>query len=171
MKHHITTCTVVVMLVLLPAVFGQPLSERGVTGHSSIIRGEDYTITLTDETFTDEPTYSPASGIPIALDPNGAYDIANDEFLRLKETAITYRLESIQLRRFFDTDWWYYQLTFNPVSGDWKQLEPYRSRIANGTWGHGYPHIQITVLLSGRTILPQQAGADYRRQSAAQPDP
>ena len=159
------------MLVLLPAVFGQPLSERGVTGHSSIIRGEDYTITLTDETFVDEPTYSPASDTPIALDPNGAYDIANDEFLRLKETAITYRLESIQLRRFFDTDWWYYQLTFNPVSGDWKQLEPYRSRIANGTWGHGYPHIQITVLLSGRTILPQQAGPAYPPQGVGSADP
>ncbi len=171
MKSRLIACTVVGTLVLLPTVFGQRLSKRGVTGHSSIIRGEDFTFTLVDETFLDEPTYLPASGMPIVLDPSAAYDIARDEFLRLKEPEITYRLESIHLRRYFDTDWWYYQLTFNPTSSDWKQLEPYRSRIADGNWGHGCPQIEITVLLNGKTILPQPSAADYRRQSASQSDP
>ena len=157
------------LLVSAPSYAQQPM-RRGTMGFSSYIRGQDYPLQLVDETFRNQPTYSPTSISAPPLDIVTAYKLAYAQFLQLQEANIRYEVEEISLERFHTTDWWFYAVAFRASDG-WKTVEPYRTLLQDKARHVYLPCIQIVVLMNGETIVPQQAGAGYPPQGVGSPDP
>ena len=170
MKIYQTIICIASMLILNTPSYAQQPVSHGTMGYASYIRGQNYPVRLVDETFRDQPSYSPASKSPPPLDVANAYHLAYDQFLRVQEPNIEYDVESISLNRFHKTDWWFYVVAYRP-SSDWKTVEPYRTLLQDKSRHVYLPCINIVVLMNGKTIAPQQWGPGYPSQGAGSPDP
>ena len=162
---------VVILQMVTSLASAQQTTTHGVMGYASTIRGESYPLTLVDSTFAGQPTYSPASLTPPSLDMVAAYQLARDQFMRLKEPSIQYEVEEITLDRFHTTDWWFYVVEFRASGWGWKMVEPYRTQLQNNAGNVSPPCINIVVLLNGEIIMPQQAGPAYPPQGVGSADP
>ena len=152
-----------------PAHAQQSVSRRTMV-YASYIRGQDYPLQLVDETFRNQPTYSLTSPSAPPLDMVAAYQLAHEQFPGVKEPNIEYDVDNISLGKYFDTDWWFYVVTFR-ASRDWKTAEPYRSLLQDKARNVHHPCIKIIVLMNGETIVPQQAGPAYPPQGVGSADP
>jgi hypothetical protein len=123
---------------------------------TSLINAQDYTVEITGEMLTNVPPYKIASGAEPVLSISAAHRIAEKEYLRLREPAIDYTLESIQLEHFHNTDHWYYIVKYCASGEDWQEKEPYKSRIKANPAAMGKPpRISIVILLDG-TVVEQK---------------
>ena len=170
MKIFPTILCVAILLMAEASSHAQQPIRRGTMGYASFIRGQHYPLRLVDETFKDQPTYSPTTKSPPPLDMVAAYQLAYDNFLRVQEPNIQYEVENISLDRFHTTDWWFYVVAFKAVNG-WETVEPYRTLLQNRKRDISLPCIQIIVLLTGDVLMPQEESAGHRHQSAPQFDP
>ncbi|MCF7855735.1 MAG: hypothetical protein K9N51_13120 [Candidatus Pacebacteria bacterium] len=114
---------------------------------------------FTDETFVDQPTWSLIQTSEPPLKASQACKIATAYVAETKADQLTYAIESVAVTRYFDTDYWFYNVHFESVveSGDdsWQALEPYRTLLAQGVYPPSTnvpPRLNVFILMSGEVM-------------------
>ncbi len=125
--------------------------------------GKITNIRFVDDTFKGSPSWNPSESKEPSLTQTRACQIANEYVRATKADQLTYRIESVDLKRYYDTDWWYYRIGFRAAipEGDlsWQQTEPYRTLLAQGLYPHSTnsaPRLGVAILLSGEIVEPEK---------------
>ena len=94
-------------------------------------------------------------------DGHGHCRIATEYVRSTKTDQLTYAINTVMFRRYFDTDSWYYLVTFKAVvaPGDhrWQLTAPYATLLAAGQYPPSTnmpPSLGVAVLLSGEVVAP-----------------
>ena len=152
MKRHL------IFILLFIAITAVADGNRRKTTHwTSHIHATEYVTRLNDDTFADVPEFNVDSSGDPPLSSSEAHRIAQTEFSRLREAQIQYVLKSIRLVRFHQTDHWYYLVDYGVSGIDWKNIEPYRTKIEEEEDAEtGPPRITIAILLDGTVVKQSQ---------------
>lgn len=121
--------------------------------------GRSVSVSFSDETFVDQPTWNRVQTTEPPLKASEACRIAAAHIAAAKADQLTYAIEQVAINRFFNTDHWYYSIHFESVvqHGDlsWQAMEPYRTLLATGEYPHHTnmrPRLDVFILMSGDVV-------------------
>jgi hypothetical protein len=125
--------------------------------------GKDVWARFTDDTFVRQPTWVQIVTSEPPLSAAAACKKATAHVATARADQLTYTVKDVSLRRFFDTDNWYYRVHFEAVvpSGDrsWQMTEPYQSLLASGQYPPNTnvpPRLDVFLLLSGDVVALEE---------------
>lgn len=120
---------------------------------------ESEAIWLKDADFATSPTWSPETKKEPSIDRSEAIERAQQRLVELDLPKTQFVVTEISLRRFFDTDWWYYAITFRDRISLREEATIDPSPVTKKEMGAARTRqraIGVVVLLSGEVLHQKQ---------------